>query len=91
MKISNECLDDLLEEGFNQSQIAQTCNISRQAISARIHYKSKRDNILRKRYSIMFLYRLGFTIAEMAELIGYSPITVARYLLYWGYTTTGRN
>ena len=42
MKISRECLKDLLVEGLNQSEVADICSLSRQAISQRLKYKLKK-------------------------------------------------
>ena len=64
LKISNECLHDMIDEGFNQSQIAKVCSISRQAVSARVNYEYK--PIRERQYSVVFLRRLGFSIEETA-------------------------
>ena len=39
-KISDKCLEDFINEGFSQSEIARSCNCSRQAIHSRINKRS---------------------------------------------------
>ena len=80
-QISDECLNDLLDEGFNQSEIARTCSITRQAVSIRVHYKSKKPAIQLRRHSVLFLRRLGFSVVEIAEFTSYTPTTVIKILI----------
>jgi hypothetical protein len=79
-KISNSCLKDMLEEGFTQSQISRMCSISRQAISCRIHYKSKSNHIKLRRYTVVFLRKLGFRKIEISKLTNYTTSSVTRIL-----------
>jgi hypothetical protein len=93
-KISDECLKDFLDEGFNQSEIARTCSISRQAVFIRIHFKPKKPMIKLRRWTVLFLRRLGFMHTEIAEFTGYAHGTVGKLLIekngssrtpvYWG-------
>jgi hypothetical protein len=80
-KISDQCLKDLLDEGFNQSEIARTCSITRQAVSIRIHFKPKKSAIALRRWTVSFLWRLGFTILEIVEFTGYAYGTVSKLLI----------
>lgn len=79
-KISNECLQDLLDEGFNQSEVARTCSITRQAVSSRIHFKPKKPAIQLRRWTVLFLRRLGFTLMEIANFTNYTDASVNRIL-----------
>jgi hypothetical protein len=80
-KISDECLSDFLDEGFNQSEIARTCSISRQAVFIRIHFKPKKPAIKLRRWTVLFLWRLGFMYTEIIEFTGYVHGTVRKILI----------
>ena len=70
-KISKECLEYLLKEGFDQSSIARICNVTRQAVSYRIHYVKKKDpEILRRRAGVIIMRRLGFKWKEIGNTFG---------------------
>ena len=70
-KVSMEQIESMLKKGFSQSEIARIYDVSRQAISYRIHYpKSKRFEILRKRAGIVIMRELGFKYREIAECFG---------------------
>ncbi len=90
MKISSQCLKDLLDDGFSQSQVARTCSMSRQAISNRLKYKYKSPGFLLRRFGIKFLFQIGFEIRQIAEYTGYKEKTVCLYLSRWGYSIRGR-
>ena len=86
-KISNECLADFLDEGFNQTQIAKICAMSRQAIHQRITYVAKRNEIRMRQYSVIFLRRLGFSISEIMNFTRYCRTTVIKLLRAAGYSS----
>ena len=75
-KLSDECLSDFINAGISQSSIARICNMTRQAISARVLYKPKKSQIMLRRFSVWFLYRLGFLPEEIVVLTKYSYPTV---------------
>lgn len=67
-KISRECLDDALEAGLSQAEIARMCNCSRQAINTRVHYKYKYKNS--REYAIELL-KLGWNPENVRVAVGY--------------------
>ena len=80
-KISNECISDMIKEGFTTAQIGRTCNISRQAVHQRVNKeKYKAYTIYHGHYEIIFLYKIGFTQQEISELIKCSKSKVAGIL-----------
>lgn len=72
-KISNECLNDALDAGLSQSEIARMCNCSRQAIHCRINYKP-RPKITIKYNVIRELHKLGFTSKQIQIAMKYKHI-----------------
>jgi len=80
MKISNACLFYLLSQGLTQSQIAKLCNVTRQAVSFKLKYKSKRNEIQLRWFCVKFLRRLGFSKSEIYKLLNMSPHTVYNIL-----------
>lgn len=74
VKISDECLNDMVKEGFNTVQIAKTCGISRQAVHQRAPKNYKSYNSFHRHYEIIFLYKIGFTRKEIPNYIN-SPIS----------------
>lgn len=77
-KISDQCLRDFIDAGISQSEIGRTCGITRQGISARVLYQSKKSQILLKQYTVRFLHRLGFSFHEIAGLTDYSYHSVRK-------------
>ena len=81
-KISSQCLTDFLAEDLTQTQIAKACNISRQAVHARINYTKtpERERRLLRHFSVIFLRRLGFTIPELVKYTKYCDNYVRKLL-----------
>jgi len=72
-KISKDCLDNMVNQGFNTVQIANTCGMSRQGVHYRLdktQYKIK--TMWHKHYEAIFLYKIGFDIKEISNLSGIS-------------------
>lgn len=86
-KISDQCLADFLAEDLTQTQIAKACNISRQAIHARINYVKAPQHKQRmmRHFSVRFLRRIGFSIPEIAIYTDYCAETIRRLLYQYGY------
>lgn len=79
-KISHGCLEEALDAGLSQSEIARMCNMSRQAVHIRVNYKpQKSDKILAKQRVAFKLRKLGFKYREIAEIIGYKREASAMY------------
>lgn len=89
-KLSETCLKDFLDEDITQTQIAKACNISRQAVHARIKYTKtpQRAKRMRRHFSVIFLRRLGFTIPEIMEYTGYCNGNVRKLILQTGFCAT---
>jgi hypothetical protein len=73
LKISSRCLTDFLAEDLTQTQIAKACNITRQAVHARINYTKtpQRAKRIKRQFAVTFLHRIGFTIPEIQIETGY--------------------
>jgi len=84
-KISDNCLTDLLDEGFNQAEIARACNMSRQGINQMITYTSKRNEIKLRQYTVIYLRRLGFLMSEIMDFTGYSRGNVTKLMVLSGF------
>jgi hypothetical protein len=80
MKITKECLDDFIDVGLTQTQIANACDISRQAVQQRIAYTPLHGQILRRQFAVPFLRRLGFTIPEIMGFTKYCRGSVWKLL-----------
>ena len=63
----------MLNRGFSQSHIAREYHVSRQAVSARIKYRenSRYPYTELRRFTVVFLRRLGFLVNEITELTKY--------------------
>ena len=80
-KISDECIKDMIDEGFNLSQIAKTCNMSRQGVHQRVDKeKYKTKMMYHKHYEIIFLHKIGFTPIEIDELTQNSKGAASRIM-----------
>jgi hypothetical protein len=80
-KISDECLTDMVNEGFTTAQIARTCDMSRQGVHLRVdqtEYKSK--HMWHNHYEIIFLYKIGFTLNEIEEMVNAKRGTASNIL-----------
>jgi len=89
-KISDACLTNFLDEGFNQAEIARICNMSRQAINQRISYVSKRNDIKIRQYEVIYLRRLGFSVPEIMNFTRYSKRNVIKLLHLSGFNDDER-
>ncbi len=76
-KISPECLEAFKGEGLTQSQIAQTCGMSRQAIHRRLTkiYKTPRQYT-----RTINLVRKGFHLSEIIQITGKKITTIRNRL-----------
>ena len=80
-KISNECISDMIKEGFTTAQIGKTCNISRQAVHQRVNKeKYKVYTTYHNHYEIIFLHKIGFAPKDIEKLVNKSIVTVYRVL-----------
>jgi len=80
----------LLNRGISQSEIARIYNVSRQAVSARLKYRTKRKYpyIEARQFSIILLRRMGFLIKEISKLTGYTNVHVRVIIKRYGFETT---
>ena len=69
-KMSNSCMKAMIDEDFSQSDIARACNITRQAVSLRVHQTAWTQAVL-KRYQkatrIYWLWIQGVTTVRIAR------------------------
>ena len=66
-KVTNEQIDAMVKSGFSIAQIGKIYGISRQAVHLRVDKeKYKRCIMYHRHYEIIFLYKIGFTIQEIA-------------------------
>ena len=70
IKISDDCIDGMINDGFTIAKIAKTCGVSRQAVHQRVNKDEYKQRLMYKQhYEIIFLYKIGFTPKEIEELL----------------------
>ena len=80
--MSDAAITIRLNHGFSQSDIAREFNVSRQAVSFRLKYKEKMKHPIPavRRFTVVFLRRLGFTLNEISDLVGYTETHIRQIL-----------
>lgn len=87
-----ECDIEKIRNGEARSvDIARKWGVSRQAVSSRVYYRSRRqrqfDRTDLKRWLLLFLYRIGLPSCEIAEILNYKRLTAKTMLKSeWGVT-----
>ena len=84
-KMSNICINALLDEGFTQSQIARTCSVSRQAVNQRVHYNYvavEEGRRKRKRIELaaVALFKEGLSARMIGKILNRHWVTIYRYV-----------
>lgn len=83
---------ELIRNGEARSvDIARKWGVSRQAVSSRVYYRPARARQRRetglKRWLLLFLYRIGVSSYEIAEILNYKRLTAKTMLkAEWGVT-----
>lgn len=80
-KVSDDCIDGMINDGFTVAKIAQTCGISRQAVHQRINKEDYKQRLMyKKHYEVIFLYKIGFLPNEIEDMVYCKVGTVHRIL-----------
>ena len=80
--VSDATITIRLKQGISQSEIAREFGMTRQAISARLKYKEKMTHPVSstRRFTVVFLRRLGFTLPEIVNFVGYTETHIRQIL-----------
>jgi len=82
-----------LKQGVSQSDIAREFGVSRQAVNDRIKRKEKMQHPISsaRRFTVVFLRRLGFTLHEITNFTKYTETHVRQILKAHGIVSTDTN
>ena len=82
-----------LKQGVSQSGIAREFGVSRQAISDRVKRREKMEHPISsvRRFTVVFLRHLGFTLKEITYFTEYTGTHVRQILKAHGIVSTDTN